>query len=78
MGQLLIGTACKKEVTVDACDVLQMVRHFLGFKFSKNIEEDSPNLKLHGSNGSDHSYNRADSLLTLKGEGLVGCYIYLR
>ena len=76
MRQLLIDTACKNEVTVDACDVLRMVRHFLGFKFSKNIEDDSPNLKLHGSNGSDHSYNRADSLLTLK--GLVSCYIYLR
>ena len=76
MRQLLIDTGCKNEVTVDACDVLQMVRHFLGFKFSKNIEDDSPNLKLHGSNGSDHSYNRADSLLTLN--GLVSCYIYLR
>ena len=76
MRKLLIDTAYKKEVTVDACDVLRMVGHFLGFKFSKNIEDDSPNLKLHGSNGSDHSYNRADSLLTLT--GLVSCYIYLR
>ena len=76
MRQLLIDTECKNEVTVDACDVLRMMRHFLVFKFSKNIEDDSPNLKLHGSNGNDHSYNRADSLLPLK--DLISCYIYLR
>ena len=76
MRQLLIDTACKNEVTVDACDVLRMVRHFLGFKFSKNVEDDSLNLKLHGSSGNVHSYNRADSLLTLK--DLVSCYIYWR
>ena len=76
MRQLLNDTACKNEVTVDACDVLRMVRHFLGFKFSKNVEDDSLSFKLHGSNGNDHSCNRADSHLTLK--DLVSCSIYWR
>ena len=76
MRQLLIDTACKNEVTVDACDLLRMVRHFLGFKFSKNIDDDSPNLKLYGSKDNDLIYNRADSLLPLN--DLVSCHIYWR
>ena len=52
------------------------VQSFRGSWNSKNLADDSPNLRLQVSNSSDHSYNRADLLLPW--EGMANCCIVWR
>ena len=54
----------------------EKVQIILGFQSSKNWEDDLPNFRLHGTNGKDHSYNRADLLLLLEDPRI--CYIVWR